>query len=139
MFPGFHGGGEMHRPEGGRRGHQHVFAIGGEDLLIVVVAVITLVRRDVEFFPGSVRLVFERIAHGHHFHFDAEDLAGLGEILERAVAASAAADEGDFDFLDGSRRVDRENLAGGEAGSDKCRISKEGAAVHGVLNFRIGK
>ena len=45
MFAGFHRGGEMQRPEGRRRGHQDVVAIGGDHFLIGVKAAEATIRR----------------------------------------------------------------------------------------------
>jgi len=125
MLAGFHGGGEMHRAERRRSGHHHVFAIGGDHFLIIVIAVEATVRRDVEFFPGGISLVLEGIAHGGDFRLDAEDFASRHEVRQRAIAASAAADQADFDFLGCSRSVDAENRAGGEPCGQQGRGSEK--------------
>jgi hypothetical protein len=75
-------------------------------------------------FAGGLRLVLEGIAGGGDFGLDAEDFAGGHEILERAIAAAAAADQADLDFFASALRR-RKYRGGGKAGAEQGGIFQE--------------
>ena len=132
MFAGLYRGGEMHGPEGGRRRHQHVFAVACNHFLIAVIAAEATVFREAVRLAERERRFREGVGHGHEFRLMTEDLTGCAEVRERAGAPAAAADHADFDFAGFVALGDGEGGTGGEAGADECGVGKEGTSFHDV-------
>ena len=120
MLAGFDGGGEVHRTEHGRRGHEHERAIRRHDLLVGVIAHKQLRRGQLVGLVDLLDTIFERIGQSHDLGFNTEDLAGRDELNQGAGAAATATDEGDL------------NLGGhGPLSTQDARCGRQGESAEG--------
>ena len=136
----FDGGGDVHRPEAGRRREDHQVDIGGEHFLVgveadeahVILDLELVAERSLERILGTIETILEQVAHGDEF-----DVVVMEQAVARgAGASSAAADERDAEFFrtggvdevgaegrERRRRADGgggfEHVASGEAGEKR--------------------
>ena len=122
MLAGLDGGGEVQRPEGGRRRHHDVVAAAGDDLAVGVKAVEAALRRKLEPVADGIGLGLEGVADGGDLGLEVQDLAGLKEVGDGAVATPAAADETDLDARAVAGGV---GVAGGQGGAGQGGVADE--------------